>query len=195
MSNARNLSKLTVLAQYLSALLQVGQQGPLPTGTALDFTGKTLPSGYIWADGTVLAANTPHTALRALYIADGFPHGQDGSGNPKVPDARGRTSAAPDNMGGTAAGRLTNASTVGAVLGTETHVLTTAQLPAHDHTYTDRYTASSSYANALNGNTGGSAAMYNPSFPDLNRTTADTGSGQAHPNVQPTIVLNKIIKT
>lgn len=57
-----------------------------------------------------------------------------------LPDGRGRTDAGKDNMGGTTASRLTNAgagivgTTQFAAGGTQTHVLTTAQLAAHTHT-------------------------------------------------------------
>lgn len=60
-----------------------------------------------------------------------------------APDLRGRTLAGVDNMGGVAANRLTpggsgiTGTTLGAVGGAETHVLSVAQLPSHDHTQFD----------------------------------------------------------
>lgn len=117
------------LAVALGALVPVGF-GPIP------WSRPAAPSGWIFADGRTLLAATPYTALRAAYIADSFPFGQDGSGNPKIPDLRGRTVAGLDNMGSGAAGRLTGA-TIGAGLGLETHTLTTAQIPAHSHVVSD----------------------------------------------------------
>jgi microcystin-dependent protein len=113
----------------LSAALPPGF-GPVPWSLA------TEPAGWIFADGRTLTGATPYTALRAAYIAASFPFGQDGSGNPKVPDMRGRTAAGLDNMGGGAAGRLTGA-TLGAGLGAQTHALTTAELASHSHGVTD----------------------------------------------------------
>lgn len=108
--------------------------GGFPTGFGpVPWSRSTLPTGWVWADGAVLLADTPHAALRAAYIADGFPWGQDGSGNPKVPDMRGRTAAAADDLGGTAANRLTG-GTLGAALGAQTHTLSASEMPSHAHT-------------------------------------------------------------
>lgn len=108
--------------------------GPLP------WSGASLPDGWDWADGGVLLANTPFPVLRQRYIDDGFPHGQDGSGNPKKPDCKGRSVFGKDNMGGSAAGRLTSAGsgvdglTLGAAGGAEKISMTLANLIQHDHT-------------------------------------------------------------
>src|SRR3546814_14443861 len=56
-----------------------------------------------------------------------------------LPDLRGRVGAGKDDMGGTAAGRLSDivdGETLGASGGAEMHTLTTAQMPAHTHTGT-----------------------------------------------------------
>lgn len=228
MSNARNL------AQYVGQLIGIAQQGGLPTGALVDFTSTTLPSGFIWADGATLTGATPYTALRALYIADGFPHGQDGSGNPKVPDHRGRVSAGKDNMGGTAANRLTTAGsgvagiTLGAAGGAENVTLTGVQsgTPSHSHTAssTPSLTADSSGAHTHpqdpgtvfddgvsisrqrgtvgawgSGGTTGSAGAHTHTVSGSVSTTVNAASAanasQSHNNTQPTLVLNKIIKT
>jgi microcystin-dependent protein len=55
-----------------------------------------------------------------------------------LPDCRGRVRACKDNLGGSTASRLTVASLLGTTMGlaggTETHVITAAQLAAHTHT-------------------------------------------------------------
>jgi microcystin-dependent protein len=117
------------LAVALGALVPTGF-GPIP------WSRPTAPAGWIFADGRTLLAASPYAALRAAYIADSFPFGQDGSGNPKIPDMRGRTAAGLDNMGGGAASRLTGA-TLGAGLGAQTHTLTAAEMPVHAHGVTD----------------------------------------------------------
>jgi microcystin-dependent protein len=87
-----------------------------------------------------------------------------------------------------AAGRLTTATItipdgLGGVGGTQQHTLTTAQMPSHSHPINIR-TAGPSTSTAAQGN--GSLASTN---------TGSAGGGQPHPNVQPTIVTNYIIKT
>jgi microcystin-dependent protein len=124
----------------------------LPPGTGpLPWSLPTEPTGWIFCDGRTLLSDTPYGALRAAYIAAGFPHGQDGSGNPKIPDMRGRVPAGVDNMGGTAANRVTAGgsgiagTTLGAAGGAETHTLTSAQMPTHAHGVTDPTHAHSVY--------------------------------------------------
>jgi microcystin-dependent protein len=76
----------------------------------------------------------------ALFGAIGVAYGVgDGSTTFNLPDFRGRVGAGRDDMGGSAAGRLTNATltpdgnTLGAVGGAQTHALTEAEGPAHNH--------------------------------------------------------------
>jgi microcystin-dependent protein len=115
------------------------------TGVVLDYALSTPPSSaWLMCYGQALTAGDPLTArLRQKLIDDSFPWGQDGSGNPRVPDARGRVFAGKDDMGGTAANRLTtagagiNGTQLGAVGGAQTHTLTTAQLAAHNHGVND----------------------------------------------------------
>lgn len=166
------------------------------TGVVLDYALSSPPSEkWLMCYGqALLSTDTAAARLRAKLLADGSPYGVDGSGNPRVPDARGRVLAGKDNMGGTAAGRLTNSgtgnpgingSTLGAAGGGDRHTLTTAQMPEHKH----------AVSNAASNAAGGSfATPASVATNGLQPDTANAGSGQAHPNVQPTLVLNKIIR-
>jgi len=112
-----------------------------------------------------------------------------------VPDLRGRVVAGQDDMGGSSANRLTNpASTTGGINGdtlggtggVETHVLTEAQLAEHDHTYAQ--------VRSGVGYTGGVNNSIDSSLGSTGTNTGNSGSNAAHNNVQPTIILNKIIR-
>lgn len=116
------------------------------------------------------------------------PHGNgDGTSTFNVPDLRGRVAAGNDWMGGTSANRLSLAQSQGtygmhgATGGAQGHQLITAELAAHTHSYFG-------LSNAYSG--GGLPATSNGGA----NTTGSAGGDTAHNNVQPTIVLNYIIK-
>lgn len=121
----------------------------------------------------------------------------DGSTTFTLPDFRGRVPAGNDSMGGTGASRLlgldtTNGTygTLGSAGGKERHTLTTAELAAHSHLATNlngggyKVTTTGSVQVALDGNFYGNNAPSN-----------NTGSDSPHNNVQPTTVINYLIKT
>lgn len=124
----RITTEVATLNASILALFPTGF-GPLPWSRA------TPPDGWIFADGRVLLAATPYTALRAAYIADSYPYGSDGAGNPRIPDMCGRVAAGRDTIG---AGRLTsawgvNGTLLGASGGSQSHTLTASQMPSHVH--------------------------------------------------------------
>jgi microcystin-dependent protein len=98
-------------------------------------------------------------------------------------------------MGGTSANRLTgtsgsvNGDTLGGTGGLETHTLTTAQLAAHTHGWAFAYDDEENFNNSPRVGIGSNVAA------ETITQTASTGGGGAHNNVQPTIILNYIIKT
>lgn len=158
-----------------------------PVGSVLDFAGTSAPTGWLLCYGQALDASaTP--AYQDLFDVIGNTFGGTNNTDFVVPDLRGRVIAGQDDMGGSSANRLTGASggvngdTFGAAGGAETHTLTTAQLASHQHTGT--YSTVVSQA-------GGGAAI---AVINVGVNTGSSGSDQAHNNVQPTIILNKIIK-
>jgi microcystin-dependent protein len=120
-------------------------------------------------------------------------------------------------MGGTDAARLSVANTLGGSGGTETHTLTSAQIPAHSHINTlsnTTHTHTAGKYDALGiANAGvaagvdyqaviasGSAAttriLSNNNSVNVSITNANnTGGDGAHNNMQPYILINYIIKT
>lgn len=109
-----------------------------PAGIVLAYAGAgVLPfQGWLLCDGK----SYPTAVYSVLFAAIGYAYGGAGP-NFSVPDLRGRVVAAPDNMGGTAANRLTAASGFGVAPGSaggaEQIVLSAAQLAAHGHAISD----------------------------------------------------------
>ena len=157
-----------------------------PTGMIAPYGGSAAPTGWLLCDGASYAT----AAQPALSAVIGYTYGGSGA-NFNVPDLRGRVVAGLDNMGGSAATRLTSTTmtpdgnTRGATGGTQTHVLTTAEMPSHVHSM------GGGFYNVGVG-AGGTPLLYSGTTA---ADTAATGGGGAHLNVQPTIALNYIIKT
>jgi len=116
----------------------LGTVTQVPAGIVSAFAGTTAPSGWLMCYGQAVS----RTDYSALFTALSTTYGVgDGSTTFNIPDMRGRAVAGVDNMGGTAASRLTStvltaSNTLGATGGTQTHILTTAQLASHNHTQT-----------------------------------------------------------
>lgn len=106
---------------------------PTPVGSLLDFAGTTPPAGYLACYGQAVS----RTTYAALFAKIGTSYGAgDGSTTFNVPDYRGRVHVTLDNLGGSDAGRLAAANTLGGSGGAETHTLTTAELAVHSHANT-----------------------------------------------------------
>ena len=156
-----------------------------PSGTMSAYAGSSAPSGWLFCYGQAVS----RTNYAALFLAIGTTYGAgDGSTTFGLPDIRGRVIAGKDNMGGTAASRLTSpvaGSTLGASGGSQSHTLSATEMPAHTH----GINATSSY----DGYAPTALTITNGSPTATN--TASAGSGAAHNNVQPTFISNYIIKT
>lgn len=195
-----------VTMQQLTAVTGV------PLGIPLDYWGTVPPSGYMFCAGQELS----RTTYAALFAVIGTNAGAgNGSTTFNLPDYRGRVSAGRDDMNGTVAGRLTTAGSgvngiaLGASGGAQNVTLTEAQMPAHTHTVTGSTNTTGAHTHSYTGaefdlgGTGGGATA-NPvdlttgsagsHSHTVSGTAAATGGGQAHNNVQPTLVCNKIMR-
>lgn len=163
-----------------------------PVGSILDFAGTAAPTGWLLCYGQALNA-VSSTQYQDLYDVIGNSFGGTNNTNFVVPDLRGRVVAGQDDMGGSSANRLTGASggvngdTFAAAGGAETHTLLTAEMPAHTHQTGN--TAGNRTVPVAGG--GVQAIFLESGTPAL---SASTGGDGAHNNVQPTMILNKIIK-
>lgn len=176
-------------------LLSSTASSSTPIGACAPYAGSSEPAGWVFCDGSTYDASA-NTEFQPLFDVIGNTYGGSDNTDFQVPDLRGRVAAGKDNMngsqgtGGGDADRLTSGSaasvdgdTLGAAGGVEEHQLTEAEMPSHTHD--------------VDGQTGGVAtgAIIDHVSPGSNRSpTQSTGGDSAHTNVQPTIVLNYIIK-
>lgn len=167
--------------------------GAVPVGIVSYFGGTSAPMGYLACAGSVVSQAT----YAALYAVCGsaFDTGGEGSGNFRLPDLRGRTPI------GVGAGATLTSRALGDKIGEETHVLTTSEIPTHTHTITDAG-HTHTWPDVAGGGTPGiiqqSGMLTFTAFSTQSKVTgitiADTGSGTAHENMQPTTVVEFIIK-
>lgn len=165
----------------------------LPSGLIFPYGGVTLPTGYLFCYGQAISRTTYADLFTAISTTYGV---GNGSTTFNLPDLRGRVVAGQDDMGGSSANRLTNQTgglngdTLGDTGGSETHTLTEAQLPAHSHG--NVVTNVSANTSTIFASSNDRTAVTSIS---QSKSATSTGSGSAHNNVQPTIILNYIIKT
>ena len=173
------------VSQYVSEpTLQV------PVGMIVMYGSATnIPPGWLLCDGTGYASAT----YPALFSAIGTTYGS--TGGFQVPNL---TSRIPVGAGGTATGALGSelglGRAVGSTGGVATVTLTAAQsgMPAHTHTYNDRYRSTGIIVSS------GSTGIASNSQSEVTRATtnnpADASAVSSHTNLMPLLYVSFIIK-
>lgn len=133
------------------------------------------------------------TEYADLFALIGTSFGNDDANTFKLPDTRGRV------IGSIGTGTGLTLRSNGDAVGTETHTLTTSEMPVHNHGVTDPGHTHSYINNTNNQNTDNAFASETAADDaDLSKTTGSSttgitinnaGGGQAHNNMQPTIFM------
>lgn len=198
LNSVGNLYDTTIEVADLSAAISK----VLESGMMLPYGGASAPAGYLDCDGTSHAT----ASYPDLFAVIAYDFGGSGA-NFNVPDLRGRVPAGQDNIGGTSANVVTDASadSMGGELGAETHALSLGEGPAHTHTGTTSTTGGHAHTGGSNyngdqstgggSNSGGASSTGNSGNHAHTFTSDSTGSGTAHNNMQPSLFMNYIIKT
>jgi len=158
------------------------------------FAGTFAPAGWAFCDGRLL----PISQYDVIFALIGTTYGGDGQNTFALPDLRGRV---PIHWG---MGQGLSNYTLGQMGGTENVTLTTAQLPAHTHTFSATSAAASSLnigATMLPANTTSSLSVNfyvstagPPTYYSMYPTSVgSTGGSQPHNNIQPTAAMYYII--
>jgi microcystin-dependent protein len=177
---------------------------PTPVGTIQAYAGVAAPDGWLFCSGTAgtTVTQAAYPALFAVLTNSGasFPYGGSGT-TTYTPDLRGRTIAALDNMSGSDAARLDLANTLGTAAGSQYHTLSVAELASHNHGVSASASVGVSGADDNNHTGNGDfvadsdAGYKTQRGVSLSISILNNGSGSPHNNMQPTMLLNYIIKT
>lgn len=138
-----------------------------PVGTVHEYYGATLPNGHLWPDG-------------GTFVAADFAELNSVLGGNTKPDLRGRAAFGRDDMGGSAAGRVTGASgitgtTLKATGGEEAHVLVAGEIGLHTHSFTTD--PESNHTHSVDIDSQGESAGHTHNFTAVRTTTTTFAAG------------------
>jgi microcystin-dependent protein len=168
-----------------------------PTGSIIPYGGLTAPAGWLLCDGGTYDGALP--TYSALYTVIQNRFGGVGISAFKVPNMAGFVPVGAgagqtytDLISG--ASKTTTARSVASVMGEEAHLLLTTELASHGHKV-----ASGGGTNAGDMHNANALAGFRNGFTDytlgdVQQMIENTGGGQVHNNMQPSIGLTYIIK-
>jgi microcystin-dependent protein len=194
-------------------LFGVGANPGIPLGSSIDYWGSSAPtSAFALAYGQAISRSTYATLFSLLSTTYGS---GDGSTTFNLPDLRGRIIAGKDDMGGSAASRLsasffTSPTTLGGTGGSESRQLATSNLPPYtpagtNGTVTVTSTRGDVAVSPTSSSTGGgqfsigststngvtiTSTGSGPTFTG----TAQGGTSAAFGIIQPTIIANILMR-
>lgn len=205
--------KTSVSAWLLKGIF-AGSPFLVPLGAMLDFTGSTAPNANFAIPIGQAISRTTFASLFTMYNAIGLPYGLgDGSTTFNLPDCRARVIVGQDpsnstgRMAGAQSGNISGgAANLGSFGGEESHAQTVAELAVHNHSASSSDSGhvhgyNQAVSQGVTGVTGGpvngstfSTANTQTGFANISTSISNAGSGAAHNTVQPSIVLNKILR-
>lgn len=181
----------------------------VPVGGYLFYDGSSPPSSNFALPAGQAISRTTYASYFSLV---GTRYGSgDGVSTFNVLDMRGRGFFGLDNMGGSAANRITSGgsgiagTSIGATGGQETHVLSVGELANHAHGVSDPSHSHSTQGNMFAG-TGGGAFSSGPNSTVVgavgitltsnttNISIGASGSGNAHQNMPPAAIIPIILR-
>lgn len=191
--------------------------GATPTGAILSYGAASAPTGFVLCD----ASSYLRASFAALFAAIGTTYGSADGSHFNVPDLRGTLPFGKDNMGGSAANRVTVAghnfdgTVLGGAGGSQNQTLTQAQLPAAKPTFTGTGLTGtgtingSQYAQAGTSSAVTRIGFSNPLYINASAlnpsigpgsfipvgAVGNLGSGASHPTVMGALIVSYIIKT
>ena len=171
--NAENLNLMQENIETAINSIELSGGGD-EVGTVKMFSGSTAPQGWLICDGSAIS----RSEYAELFSAIGTTYGSgNGTTTFNIPNIKGRTVVGLDSND-------TDFSTLGKTLGEKTHTLTIDEMPSHSHNFNGGWS------------TGSVAEKY--SYGSVNTASTygveNTGGNQPHNIIQPSIVLNYIIK-